>query len=73
MIEKQEVGVRAIATYSNGAKRDVSTMVNWFSNSSKVTVFGPALRANSDGDALISISGFGGQGASPIWVTVEEE
>lgn len=67
------MGVKAIATYSNGAVQNVSTLVNWTSSNTSVATVnhGAALTAVAPGTATLSVNAFGGGQVFPATLTVQ--
>ncbi|MBL8861626.1 MAG: hypothetical protein JNK02_06400 [Planctomycetes bacterium] len=65
-------GVRAIATYSNGARRNVTTLVNWSSSDPTVARInrGAALSASGPGTAAVQCSPYLGVASTPAVLTV---
>ena len=64
-------GLRAVAVYANGARRDVTKLVTWTSNSSSIATVnsGAAVTANAPGTTVIRVSSF--QGATVVPASVQ--
>jgi hypothetical protein len=72
MARGQRRGFQAIATYQNGAKRNVTTLVDWSSTSPTVARVdeGAAVSARGTGTTTIQISSFQGAPVTNAVVTV---
>ena len=68
----QRIGLHAIATFSNGSYRDVTTLVNWSSSNPAVVRVNEAaaLTALALGSATITCTSFGGASVTPATVNV---
>jgi hypothetical protein len=64
-------GLRAVAVYANGARRDVTKLVTWTSNSNSIASVnsGAAVTANAPGSTSIRVSSF--QGATVVPASVQ--
>ncbi|HTF89552.1 MAG TPA: Ig-like domain-containing protein [Planctomycetota bacterium] len=65
-------GMKAIATYSNGAVRNVTSLVNWSAANANIASIneGAALTANALGQTTIQVSSYQGAPVTPATVTV---
>lgn len=66
-------GLKAFAIYSNGARRDVTKLVNWSSGSPGVAAVnnGAALTGNNLGTTQVTVSSWNGAPVVPASVTVQ--
>jgi hypothetical protein len=66
-------GLRAVAVYANGARRDVTKLVPWSSGASAIASVnsGAAVTALAPGQASIAVGSFAGAPVVPATVTVE--
>lgn len=66
-------GLKAFAVYANGARRDVTKIVNWSSGASSIASVnsGAAVTANAPGNATITVSSFQGAPVVPATISVQ--
>lgn len=67
-----EIGIRATARYANGARRDVTTLVDWTTSDSSLATIDESgvLRALREGRVDVSGADFQGQSVGPIAVDI---
>ncbi len=68
----KRIGMKAIATYSNGAVRNVTSLVNWSSANTNVALIneGAALTAKTAGQTTITTTAYQGAPVTPAAITV---
>ncbi len=66
-------GLKAIAVYANGARRNVTKLVTWSSGSSGIASVnnGAALTANGVGSTSVTVSSWNGAPVTPANITVQ--
>jgi len=66
-------GLKAVAVYANGARRDVTKLVNWSSGSSSIASVnsGAAVTANAPGQTTVTVTSFQGSAVVPATVNVQ--
>jgi hypothetical protein len=66
-------GLKAWAVYANGARRDVTKLVNWSTQSPAIATVntGAALTAVAAGQTTVTVTSFGGAPVTPANVIVQ--
>jgi hypothetical protein len=66
-------GLKAFAIYANGARRDVTKLVNWSTGSPGIAGVnnGAALTANGVGSTTVTVSAWNGAPVTPASVSVQ--